>query len=329
MVAAALARGHEVTLFNRGRHNPHLFPEVERLRGDRERDLSALEGRSWDAVVDPSGYFPKVVRSSAELLADRVEHYTFVSSASAYADTSCPGTDESAPLHTLPADSPEDLEASPEAYGAFKALSERAAEEAIQGRVLSVRAGLIVGPWDPTNRFTYWVTRISRGGDVLAPEPRDQPVQFIDARDLADWILDKAEERRAGVFNATGPDRPLTLQTLLSGIRDARGSDARFTWVDEHFLVEAGLEPFQDLPLWLAPSTNPAFAGFLALGVSKAVEAGLRFRPLADTVRDTLKWAEAETEPAAKDVGVRLALAGIEAERERLILDAWRRRAAA
>ena len=317
-----------MTLFNRGRHNPDLFPEVEKLHGDRERDVSVLAGRSWDTVVDPSGYFPRVVRASAELLADAVDQYTFVSSGSVYADTSRPGVGENGPVHEIPPDAPEDLDSSPAAYGGFKVLCERALEEAMPGRVLSVRAGLVVGPYDPTNRFTYWVTRIAAGGDVVAPEPRDQSVQFVDGRDLADWIVRMAEERRAGVFNATGPERPFTMESLLAGIRSATGSDARLTWVDERFLLEAGVEPFQDLPFWLAPSANPDFAGFLALDVSKALAARLAFRPLRETVADTLEWARTEP-PPAKDVGVRLDAAGISRERERELLAAWHARAAA
>jgi 2'-hydroxyisoflavone reductase len=326
VVETALAREDEVTLFNRGRHGSELFPEVEKLRGDRDGGLGTLAGRSWDAVVDTSGYFPRIVEVSARALADRVEHYTFVSSASVYADTSRPGIDEGAPVHALPPAAPEEL-GTPEAYGAFKALSERAAEEAMPGRVLSVRAGLVVGPHDPTNRFTYWVTRIARGGDVLVPEPRDQPVQIADARDLADWILRMADRRAAGIFNAAGPERPYTTEELLTGIHAAVESDARLVWVDEQFLLEAGVEAFQDLPLWLAPGSHPELAGFLAIDASRALAAGLRFRPLAETVRDTLAWTRRES-PGRKDVGVELPAAGIPAERERELLELWRKRAA-
>jgi 2'-hydroxyisoflavone reductase len=325
VAVAALARGHELTLFNRGRHAPALFPDIENLRGDRDGDLRALEGRTWDAVVDTSGYFPRIVRASAELLSGRVDHYTFISSASVYADVSAPGVDESGRVHEISPDAPEEL-TSAEAYGGFKALSERAAEEAITGRVLTVRAGLIVGPHDPTNRFTYWVTRIAEGGDVLAPEPRGQPVQFVDARDLAEWILDMAEERRSGIFNTTGPASPLTMEGLLENVVTATGSDARLVWVEERFLVDEGVEPFQELPLWLAPEANPEFAGFLALDTSRALAGGLRFRPLADTIRDTLMWAQSAEAPSAKDVGVEMAPAGLAREREATLLEAWRSR---
>jgi 2'-hydroxyisoflavone reductase len=308
LVEAGLERGHDVTLFNRGRTGPDLFPGVELLRGDRDAgDLQALRGRRWDAVVDTSARVPRWVRDAAGLLAGAVEHYAFVSSISVYADTSSPGTDEAAPVHTLADETVEDI-TSAEVYGALKVLCERAAAEAMPGRVLSVRAGLIVGPYDPTGRFTYWVHRIARGGDVLAPEPRDQAVQLVHGRDLADWMIDMAERRETGVFNATGPERPLTMEGLLEAIREASGSDARLSWADERFLVERGVEEWSELPLWLAPGANPESASFMAVDVGKALAAGLRFRPLAATIRDTLEGAD--TSPAA----------GLDPDRERELL---------
>jgi 2'-hydroxyisoflavone reductase len=325
VVQAALARGDSVAIFNRGRHGRDLFPEVEKLRGDRDGDLSTLRGRAWDAVVDTSGYFPRVVAASARELADRVEHYTFVSSGSVYRDFSRPGTTEDSPTHDVPPDAPEEL-SSPELYGGFKAACERVVAEALPARALVVRAGVLVGPHDPTNRFTYWVTRVARGGEVLAPEPRDQAVQVLDARDLAEWILRMADERRSGVFNATGP--VTTLEAVLEETRAATRSDARFTWVDERFLVDAGVEPFQDLPLWLAPSVDPSFAYFLAVDNARAVGTGLRFRPLAETVRDTLAWASEGDARGPKDVGVAMERAGMTSGRERELLERWRREAA-
>jgi 2'-hydroxyisoflavone reductase len=327
LVEAALARGDDVTIFTRGRSNPNLFPEARRLTGDRDGDLSALEEGAWDAAVDTSGYFPRVVRASTELLADRVGHLTFVSSGSVYADHSRPGTDESAPVHELAPGAAEEL-GSPQAYGGFKALCERAAEAAMPGRVLTVRAGLVVGRHDPTNRFTYWVARIARGGEVLAPEPRTQPVQILDVRDLSEWILRMADEGRGGVFNAAGPERPLTLEGTLVRIRDGLGADAAFTWVEERFLVDAGVEPFQDLPLWLAPTVEPDWAGFLALDASRAVATGLRFRPLDETARWILDWAR-NAEPPPKTAGVAMAPAGLTPEREADLLAAWHGREAA
>lgn len=310
LVEAALARGHKVTLFNRGQTNPDLFPEVEKLRGDRDSSaLSALEGQSWDAVIDPSARVPRWVRELAEVAGDRIGHFTLTSSCSVYSDTSKPGIDEGAPVHTIPDATTEEI-TSAETYGALKALCERTAEELLPGRALSVRAGLIVGPHDPSGRFTYWVHRIHRGGDVLAPEPPDQRVQLIHARDLAEWILAKAEERQTGVFNATGPETPMTLEALLEECRSATTSDARLTWVGGAFLVESGVEAWSDLPLWLG--TDPAVRGFLSVDISKALAAGLRFRPLADTIRETL--ANAHTTPEA----------GLDPDRERELLEMWK-----
>jgi 2'-hydroxyisoflavone reductase len=308
LTAAALERGHEVTLFNRGSTNPELFPEAEHLQGDRDGDLSALTGRSWDAVVDTSARFPRWVREFASIAGDRLGHYTFISSISVYADTSRPGTDEGGAVQVGDETAEEISDA--ETYGALKALCERAAEELMPGRSLSVRAGLLVGPHDDSGRFTYWVHRIAAGGDVLAPEPREQPVQLIDVRDLAGWILDMGERGNVGVYNATGPDRSLTMQSLLTAIASATSSDARLAWVDERFLVDAGVEAWSDLPLWLAPNVDPAHAGFLSIDISKALAAGLSFRPLSETVHDTLAHAQ------------RTADAGLDPERERALLAA-------
>lgn len=308
LVEAAQARGDQVTLFNRGRTDPGLFPDVETLHGDRDAgDLDALRTGEWDAVVDTSARVPRWVRDSVGLLAGRVGQYTFVSSCSVYADTSAAGTDESSPVLALADETVEEI-TSADVYGGLKVLCERAAAEALPGRALSVRAGLIVGPYDPTGRFTYWVHRIAAGGEVLVPEPRDQPVQLVHARDLADWMLDASARGETGVFNATGPASPLTMEALVTEIREATGSDARLAWVDEHALVEHGVEAWTDLPLWLAPRTNPESANFLAVDVTKALAAGLRFRPLADTVRDTLEHAETSTK------------AGLDRARERELL---------
>jgi 2'-hydroxyisoflavone reductase len=313
IVEAALDRGHEVTLFNRGRTHAGLFPGVEELRGDRDVDLDALRGRTWDAVVDPSARVPRWVRSAGEILAGAVGHYTFISSGSVYSPARPVGYDETAPVHVL-RDETVEVISDPETYGALKVLSERAAEELMPGRVLSVRAGLVVGPYDPTGRFTYWVHRVAKGGDVVAPEPRDQPVQFVHARDLADWILDMAERREAGVFNATGPAEPLTMERLLDECVAATQSDAHLVWVDEGFLVRQGVEAWSELPLWLAPAQNPDDANFLTMDVSKARAAGLRFRPLRETILETLSGAE----PVLG--------AGLSPEREADLLEAWKAR---
>ena len=308
LVETALERGHRVTLFNRGRSNPGLLPKVEELRGERGGDLSALRGRRWDAALDTSGYLPREVRRSAELLADSVGHYTFVSSISVYEDFSRLGIGEDAPVLAPPEPEPGEVEW--EHYGGLKVGCERAVGAAMPGRSLVVRPGMIVGPHDYTDRFPYWRRRVAEGGEVLAPGDPEQPVQLIDARDLAGWMLRMAEEGRTGVYNATGPDYRLTTRGMLEGIRAATGSDARFVWASERFLLDAGVEPWEEMPLW-APKE---MAGILAVDVGRAVGAGLVFRPLAETVRDT-PGAGGET----AEIG-----AGIPPEREEELLRAWR-----
>ncbi len=314
LVAAALQRGHTITLFNRGRSGPELFPTAEQLRGDRDGDLTALAGREWDAVVDTCGYVPRVVRASATALAARVAHYTFVSSISVYADFSTVGIGESYPVGRLEDPTVEVIDG--DTYGPLKVLCEEEVQAALPGRALIVRPGLIVGPHDPTDRFSYWPHRLRQGGDVLAPEPHDLPVQFIDARDLAAWILDLIERGVAGTFNATGPAVPLTIGEFLASCRQAAGGDARLVWVSRTHLDRHKVAPWSDLPLWL-PDDDGAHAGFSTVDVSQAIAAGLAFRPLADTLRDTLAWLAARS----ADHQWR---AGIDREREAAVLAAWR-----
>jgi len=286
LIDALVDRGHSVTMLNRGQTNPELYPDVERLVGDRRTDMSALKGRSWDAAVDTSAYFPGDVRRTMDALGDDVGHYTFVSTISVYADESTPGTDETAEVGHI--DDPETEELTGESYGPLKALCEAAAEAALPGRVANVRPGLIVGPHDPSDRFTYWVRRMARGGDVLAPRRQDMPVQIIDVRDLAEWIVRLAEAGTSGVFNATGPATPHRFDAVLDACRDAAATDSRIEWVDEAWLLEQNVAPWMELPLWL-----PAGAGYDGLSqvnVSRAVDAGLSFRSLADTCGATLAW---------------------------------------
>jgi 2'-hydroxyisoflavone reductase len=282
-VDAALAGGHEVTIFTRGQTNPELFPEVEHLQGDRDGKLDALRGRSFDGVVDTSGYVPRIVRGSAELLRGAVERYVFVSSISAYADFSQP-VDESSPVAEL--EDPETEEVL-EHYGALKAACERVVEEVYGERSARVRAGLIVGPHDPTDRFTYWPRRIARGGDVLAPGNPDAPVQFVDVRDLARWLVTLALGGPGGTLNATGPADPLTFAELLERAKAALGSDANIVWTDEQRVLDAGVQPWTELPLWLPGSE---YAGMARADIRRAVDAGLAFRPVEETVADTLAW---------------------------------------
>jgi|SRR5947209_10288177 len=314
VVAAAQAHGHELTLFNRGQADPRPIPGVEQIHGDRERDLARLAGRDWDAVIDTSGYLPRVVGASAETLAGRVERYAFVSSISAYRTFPKPGLDETAPTAPDPPPGTEDV---PTHYAELKAASERRVESVLPGRVLVIRPGLIVGPHDPTERFTYWVRRLALGGRVLAPRAPDQPVQLIDARDLAEWIVRMVEARATGLYNATGPAAPLTFGAMLSRIDAAVGSRAELVWVEEDRLAEAGVAPWEELPLWLDIDRNPEFRGFLAADIRRALAAGLSFRPFEDTVLDTLAWARERPGPPPRGEGATLPLpAGLSAERE-------------
>lgn len=285
LVSQALGDGDRVTLFNRGRTAPGLFPEVEHLRGDRDGGLEALRGRRWDVVVDTCGYFPRLVGDSARLLADAAERYVFVSTISAYADTDVDRLDESSPVHRLEDPTLERLD-SAERYGGLKVLCEEAAEAAMPGRAIHVRAGLIVGPHDPTDRMTWWPWRVAGGGRLIAPGPPSRPTQFIDARDLAAWMLAAARAGRAGVFNATGPQR--ALGQVLEGCREVAGADAaEMVWAPLEWLAERGARPWVELPLVVPEASR----GMLAVDTTRAQEAGLRCRPLTQTLGDTLAWA--------------------------------------
>ena len=312
LVEAALEAGHEVTLFNRGQTGNALFPQVEQLRGDRDGNLGALRGRRWDLAIDPSGYVPRIVRTSAQLLADAVAHYTFISSISVYADLSAPDADETTPVGTLEDETVENIDGG--TYGPLKALCEQTVSEVFSERALLVRPGLIVGPHDPTDRFTYWPWRIAQGGEVLAPGVPRQAVQFIDVRDLAAWILAMSVRRQSGTYNATGPDYPLSMEQTLLTCREVSGSDATLTWVNESFLLERGVEPYTDLPLWVPAAEN----GHSQVNCARAIAQGLRFRSLDETIADTLDWEA--TRPRSESLR-----AGLSPERERKLLKEWRR----
>ncbi|HRA52958.1 MAG TPA: hypothetical protein PLQ83_04835 [Thermoflexales bacterium] len=313
IVDAALSAGHTLTLFNRGQSGPDLFPNVETLRGDRTADLSALAGRSWDAVVDPSGYFPRAVGASAEALRDSVGQYVFISSISVYAKPSASGEDD--PVGTT--DDPTVETITGGTYGPLKALCEQAAAARFPGRALLVRPGLIVGPHDPTDRFSYWPWRIAQGGDVLGPGRPERGIQVIDARDLAEWILQMIETSTTGVFNATSPAGAITLGELLDTARRVSGSDARVTWAAEGWLLGQGVAAWSDMPVWV-PESDPEMAGFFEVPVARAVAAGLTFRPLEATIHDTLAWlATRPTDHVWR--------AGLTRAREAALLAAFRR----
>jgi len=309
LVEAALAAGHEVTLFNRGRHNPALFPETERLMGNRDGNLTALKGRFWHAVIDTSGHLPSQVRASAEMLSESVEHYTFISTISVYGNISQIGIDEGSAVMTAPEAGQEEITAG--SYGPLKVACERIADQAMPGRALIIRPGLIVGPYDPTDRFTYWPFRVAKGRTVLAPGRPERPVQFVDVRDLARWTLDMVQRRASGTYNATGPDRKLTMRQLLSECKAVSESDAVFHWVDDNTLLELHVTPWSELPLWIPEEEE--MRGFLSVNCKKAIGDGLVFRPLASTIRDTLEWS------ASRGRGVRWE-AGLSPRRERELL---------
>lgn len=286
LVDVAVAQGMEVTLFNRGQSNPDLYPAIEQLRGDRDGGLAVLAGRKWDVVIDTCGYVPRLVRDSAEFLAGSVGVYCFISTISVYGDLSIVGLDEEGPLGTMEDETVEEITG--ETYGPLKVLCEQVVEEVYGERGLIVRPGLIVGPHDPTDRFSYWPYRMAQGGEVLAPGGEGGHTQFIDGRDLAEFTIKLIMDGQNGVYNATGPDYALTWGVLLETCEQVTGVDSTVTWVGEDFLTENGVQPWVELPLWIPNS--PDYAGFDAVSVQKGIGAGLVFRPLAETVRDTLGW---------------------------------------
>jgi len=316
IVEAALAGGHTITLFNRGLSNPDLFPEAEKVIGDRKISLENLGGRNWDVVIDTCGYVPRLVRQSAEFLNVKASNYTFISTCSVYADTSHPGVDENGTVSKLVE---ETEEVNGETYGPLKGLCEQAVEEVFPLRSLVLRPGLIVGPNDPTDRFTYWPHRIALGGEVLAPGRPGRAVQFIDVRDLAEWTIRMVEDRQIGVYNALGPASPLGMGAFMESCKNVAGSDASFTWIDEQFLKDQQVGEWIEIPLWIAES-DPANRGFFAFSIEKALAAGLSFRPLADTVQSVLEWDATREES-------RVWRAGLTGQREEELLRLWKTRA--
>lgn len=314
IVRSAVAHGHTVTLFNRGKTHPGMFPELEKLQGDRDGKLDALKGRTWDAVVDPSGYVPRIVKMSAELLAPATKHYVFVSTISVYKDDIPANADEAAPLNTIADPTNEDVR---ENYGALKALCEQAAEAAMPGRVTNVRPGLIIGPGDPTGRFTHWPARCSDGGDVLAPGDGSTPVQWIDGRDLGEWIVHLIEQRTTGTMNALGPEKRVTMKEVLEACNAAGGNKATLNWVDWKFLQQQNVAPWAEMPMWVPVEEMP---GFGTMSNARAVKAGLLFRPILETAKDTLAWLE--TLPPEERAKARSS--GIKPDKEAQVVAAWK-----
>ena len=315
LVEAAIERGHEVTLFNRGQSNPGLFPGVSELYGNRDGDLAAVEEalatEGWEAVIDTCGYIPRVVQASAELLAATVPHYTFISSLSVYDDFVTQGLTEGAPVATMADETVEEI--TEETYGPLKVLCEQVVAETYPEGALIIRPGLIVGPHDPTDRFTYWPVRVAEGGEVLAPGTGEVPVQLIDVRDLAMWTIRMVEAQATGVYNATGPAGGIPFRDFLETTQKSTGHQAKLIWVDELFLLEEGVQPWIEIPLWIP---GKEAAGFGSVNVDKAIAEGLTFRPLEETIRDTLAWAKER--PAVYEWR-----AGLAREREKALLSAW------
>jgi 2'-hydroxyisoflavone reductase len=281
---AALARGHELTLFNRGQSNPDLFPGATHVRGDRDGGLDALGNAGWDVVIDTCGYFPRVVRASAERLRDRVGHYVFVSTVSVYAESKEPLTEESALMKRLDDPTVETIEGG--TYGPLKVMCEDAIREIYLDRSTILRLGLVAGAYDGSDRFTSWARRVAAGGEVLAPGDPDQPVQFVDGRDVGAFAITCAERRTDGIFNVVGPGAPITMGGLLERCRAVTGSDARFTWAPEEFLLDRKVEPWADIPLWLPEDVR----GMHETSTARADAAGMTHTPVDDTIRAALAW---------------------------------------
>jgi 2'-hydroxyisoflavone reductase len=314
VVRAAQARGHTLTLFNRGKTHPGLFPDIEQLHGDRDGHLESLAGRKWDAVVDTSGHVPRIVKQSAELLAPSVQHYVFVSTISVYQDDDKVGADENARLETVDDPTSEDVA---KYYGALKALCEQTVNTALPGRAAVVRPGLIVGPGDPSGRFTHWPSRMADGGEVIAPGDGTTPTQWIDGRDLAGWIVRVIEQRTVGTFNALGPSPGEPMREVLEACNTAGGNKATLTWVDAKFLHDHEVHGWSDLPMWL--DNHGEDAGFGTRSNARAIAAGLTLRPVLETAKDTLAWLASLPE----DQRTKVRSSGLPRAREEELLAAW------
>jgi 2'-hydroxyisoflavone reductase len=313
-VEYALARGHRVTLFNRGKTNPHLFPDVEKLRGDRNDDLKALENRSWDAVIDNSAHIPRWISDVGQVLRGRVGQFLFISSTGVYHPYKTVDIPEEGQLATL--EDPSVEEVNGETFGGLKVLCEKESEKQFPGMATVVRPHLIVGPGDNTDRFTYWPARIARGGEVLAPGNSDDPIQIIDVRDLSRFCVQCLEEGHTGVFNAVGPRSPMTISGLLHGIRATVSNEIRFTWVDADFLEKNGVQAWGHMPAWIPPQGE--YLGMCLISGRKALEHGMVIRPLAVTATDTLSWWESLDEERRSKPR-----AGCPADLEAKTLEAW------
>lgn len=326
LVEAGLRRAHQLTLFHRGQHQAPALKNVETILGDRNHDLDKLSGRNWDAVIDTCGFLPRSIKKSTERLSSSIGVYVFISSQSVYADVSLPGIDETAPLKTLTAEQLDQANAIDDSsgsaygqlYGGLKALCEEALLQTISDRALIIRPGLIVGPHDYTDRFTYWVMRVARGGEVLTPGPPDRFVQFIDARDLAEWIMSMVERKRRGIYNASGSPGTITMENVLTESNNLNAGTAVFTWVTEEFLLQEKVAAWSEMPLWLPVDVAPHLKGFMFINSARAFSEGLELRSLGTITRDIYNWRRTEHFAMA---------AGMDAEKEKTLLQKWRQRA--
>ncbi|MBN9653494.1 NAD-dependent epimerase/dehydratase family protein [Halobacillus sp. GSS1] len=318
IVESALSDNHEVTIFHRGKTNPGLFEEVTNIYGDRENleDLEKLADQNWDAVIDTCGYKPSTVSRSLDVLSGFTKKYVFISTISVYPDfTDVPDLEETAERMILTKEELEQAERKetfdPSLYGPLKAHCEQEVQTRMEDKSIIIRPGLIVGPHDPTDRFTYWPSRVAAGGEVLAPGRKDQQIQFIDARDLAEWIVHLSKTEHTGIFNANGPDNKLTIQKFLETCASTLNEAVTFTWIPAPFLTEEGIQPWKDLPVWIPTDKD------FSQDASKAIQCGLKFRPLKETILDTYHWDQHRSN---EDRG-----AGITREQESDVLKKWQR----
>jgi 2'-hydroxyisoflavone reductase len=312
LVTEALKRGHEITLFHRGKTNPNLFPDVEELIGDRDGDLEALKGREWDAVIDTSGYVPRVVKQTTELLAGKIKHYTFISSISVYENFAKENMTEDEPVGKLEDTTIEEVTG--ETYGPLKAICEKEVMDTFENQALIIRPGLIVGPHDPTDRFTYWVERIAKGGEVLIPDVPEDVTQFIDVRDLSSWIIQMIERKNDGVYNVTGPQEPLPFKQFFQSCKRTLNPEASYIPASESFLTGQEVAEWVELPLWISSKNMD---GFLRINIDKALKTGLTFRSLEETLRDTYQWALTRPKELVRK-------AGLKEEREQELILKWK-----
>ena len=314
-IEIALARGHELTYFHRGQTAPGLFPQAQEVLGDRTGGLQFLGDQSWDAILDTSGYVPRIVQESARYLTSRVGQYVFISTISVFADFKQAGMNEDAPLGHLEDETIEEI--NEDTYGPLKVLCEKAIQRSFPRNCLIIRPGLIVGPFDSTDRFTYCVRRGTSGAEILAPAPPDQPIQIIDVRDLMAWTLEKIEAGTMGIFNATGPKASLKMRQLLTECTTRENHPVHLTWVDEQFLIDQDVQPWSDLPFWVPGDEN---TGQFTVDCSKAFSAGLDPRPLQETIHATFEWDQ-ERDPTAD------LKAGLSSDRESQLLTLWKQHA--